>query len=240
MRRRREGDTLFWSRSAFFKQRAFFTRQYALMDQILAHMNAARDRRFGASSDGAFGGEGLGMKFSRVLAMLAGLVAVVPGAAAYAQSAAFSYTGSGDVFAPDILASGSGAFTTDGLGDLTSFSFNLVLSSQSLGGTDDYTYGLGDVESFNAVFTNGVLTGLSFMTDQQPGYYFPNEFFWVQDLGVGDASSGDWDVGAISTGTVTVDSQVPEPAALVVFTSGLLGLGALRRRRNANLAVTGV
>jgi hypothetical protein len=177
-------------------------------------------------------------KFWVLCAAMTGLLAATP-QAARAQTVDFSYSGSGNVFAPDIMASGTGSFTTNSLGDLLSFTFDLTLSSVTLGGTDTYVFNLADVTSFQASFTNNVLTGLMLMTDQQPGYYFPNEFFEVDDLGIDGASTGDFDVGMISQGTVTVDTPVPEPAGVVVFAAGLVGLGLARGRTRAVRACLG-
>lgn len=74
------------------------------------------------------------------------------------------------------------------------------------------------------------MTALSLTTDSQPGYYTPNQFFEVIDLGAGDAFTSDLDTGPITVGTVTVTpaaSATPEPSTLSLLALGLAGIFAV-------------
>jgi hypothetical protein len=178
----------------------------------------------------------IAMSFRIPMALLLLLGIGMCGGVARADTTYFSYSGSGSPsFDPGAVATGSGFFVTDdsndpaGLGDLADFSFSLSLTYG--GDTDIYNYGLADLVSFQATFADATLTDLTLTTDYQPPVYNWFEAFNVTGLGTDEAYTDDGDFDEPSIGTVTIDeSSVPDPAALALVASGLLGLVAARRR----------
>jgi hypothetical protein len=175
------------------------------------------------------------MKMTLCRLSLTVLVGVLSIGAAGATSISFSYNGVGDPgFDPDGVASGSGSFTTDdsnnpaGIADLSSFTFSFSLTSG--GFTDNYTYGLADLVTFQANFSGATLTGLTLTTDYQPAIFLWFEAFNVTGLGANQAFSDDGDGDDPSTGTLAVNqSAAPEPGTLGLMAGGLMGFAILLR-----------
>jgi hypothetical protein len=175
-------------------------------------------------------------KFLGVLAVLA-FICLVP-VSAKAGTVDFTYTGvdSGEDFTAG--ATGTGSFTVDGSDNLVAFNLTIdqVCSSDACGlppQTDVFNYGLSDIESFSATFSGSTLTGLSFLTDNQPGYWTPDSFFDVLDLNAGDAFTSDFDTGPLTVGSITIEGNpavTPEPPSFVLLALGLSAAFAIRQR----------
>jgi hypothetical protein len=173
-------------------------------------------------------------------AALAASLAAFSTGSAHAQTFDMSYTGADGGGDYTTGASGSGSFTLDGLGNVTAFTFTLDQYYNNVGTpeTDVFTYGLADLStapgsSFAATTSGDTVTSLSFLTDQQPGYWTPSSQFQVSDLLSGDAKSFDFDAGNLTVGTLVVSADntpIPEPASMLVLATGLLGLAAARRK----------
>jgi hypothetical protein len=150
----------------------------------------------------------------------------------------FSYSGTGP-------ATGPGSFTTSdsndpaGIGDLSAFTFTITENDGTVGQNDTFTWGLGDLIAFDASYSGGTLTALSFTTCNTysclaPGNYTPNQYFEVTDLGAGDAGTFNPDIGQITVGTVTFQPAgpvVPEPSSFALLGLGLATILIFRSRR---------
>lgn len=107
----------------------------------------------------------------------------------------------------------------------------LTLNFGSLSYTeaDDLDYGLGPFP--DADFLDGALVGIGFFTDQLDAF---NEVIWELDafgnsFGFYDFATGDM----VASGTFNFASPVPIPTAIWLFSSGLIGLlGVARRKSN--------
>jgi hypothetical protein len=166
------------------------------------------------------------------ICLVAACVSALP-FAARAQTFDISYAGTDSGAGLTVgTTTGTGSFTLSG-GVLSAFTFT-VEQSAGAGQTDSFTWGLADLDgTFADTLNGGTITALSFMTDVQAGYYTPNTLFTVTDLLPGDAETSDFDVGALTIGTVTVTpdgTPLPEPGSLAALSVGLLGLAAARWR----------
>jgi len=181
---------------------------------------------------------------SRLAQILALLVVGIAAPCVHAATIMFDYT------APDVgltAVSGFGSFsyngslTSIGLGNLTSFAFELDLSTPgSIPVTATFEYGLGDLLSFSASASGGVITALSLATDYEAADNTSNfdenqKSLVVTSLAInGAANFNDDDVlnriTLYDTGTITV---IPEPATSLLAGGGALLLAFWRRSRRA-------
>ncbi len=159
---------------------------------------------------------------------------------AVAGTVTFDYTGTpGASFSSGTgTFSYAGALASVGLGDLTSFTFNLCVNN---GGTCFPPFTFSDLLSFSATIDAGSVTALSLTTDFVDGTNgaVPEDFV-VSGLGAGQAeneSNSQGDIFLVDQGIVTTAgpgvASVTEPGMLALFGVGLVGLGAMRRRRAA-------
>jgi len=131
---------------------------------------------------------------------------------ARAQSFDFTYSGSDSGAGVASFASAIGSFTVDAGGNATAFSATLsqtcTVSFCGAAQVDTFTYGLGDLTSFNATVVGGNVTALSFATNQLPAQFGAATAFIAQ---TGDQSglTLNLDFGPITLGTITV-----QPSAL--------------------------
>ena len=174
---------------------------------------------------------------------------VVVGVAApclHAGTVTFDYT------APDVgltSVSGTGSFSYSGslasiaLGDLTSFAFELDLSSPgALVNPAIFDFGLPDLMSFSASVSGGVVTALSLTTDYQAANNTSNfdenqRDLVVTSLANGGAANFNQDeifniVTLFDTGTITTQgpgAPTPEPSTALLAGGGALLLAFWRR-----------
>ena len=152
----------------------------------------------------------------------------------------------GDVFAVDIVGTG---FTTPLDAGGINLSFDLSVLSPVLASPPDYaTFGSSWTTSFQPVLNGNTLEDIFFFADTAPSGDFNIVTLWFEAIGTGSsviditesqlnpfAGAG----GALSVklvdGNVTV-STVPVPAAAWLFGSGMLGLGAIARRKPVQVA----
>ena len=179
---------------------------------------------------------------------------VVVGVAApclHAGTVTFDYT------APDVgltSVSGTGSFSYSGslasiaLGDLTSFAFELDLSSPgALVNPAIFDFGLPDLMSFSASVSGGVVTALSLTTDYQAANNTSNfdenqRDLVVTSLASGGAANFNQDeifniVTLFDTGTITTQgpgAPTPEPSTALLAGGGALLLAFWRRTRRAS------
>jgi len=155
----------------------------------------------------------------------------------HAGTVTFDYT------APDVgttAVSGMGSFSYSGslasiaLGDLTSFAFELDLTTPgAIPTTATFDFGLGDLLSFSASVSGGVVTALSLATDYEAASNTSNfdenqKDLVVTSLAANGAFNDNQDeifnrVALYDTGTITTQgpgAPTPEPS------SGLLVGGA--------------
>jgi hypothetical protein len=169
------------------------------------------------------------MRFLSGLVLIgSGLLAAIPLAAG---TVTFDYAGTPGAS----YSSGPGSFSyvgplaSVGLGDLTSFSFDLCVNN---GGTCFVPFALADLLSFSATIAGGSVSALSLTTDFvvsiTPGG-FPEDFV-VSGLGAdqaqNNANHGDGFIPTINLGIVTTDgpgvSGVPEPGTMFPAAAGLI------------------
>jgi hypothetical protein len=138
----------------------------------------------------------------------------------------------------------NGALTSIGLGDLSSFAFELVLFSTSTPGPTTnpalFDFGLGDLTSFSASASGGVITALSLITDfeaaSNTGTFNENQKnLIVTSLAINGAANDNQDevlnrTTLFDTGTITV---TPEPSSALLAGGGTLLLAVWRRKRRA-------
>ena len=161
----------------------------------------------------------------------------------HAGTITFDYT------APDVgltAVSGFGSFSYSGsltsiaLGNLTSFAFELDLSTPgSIPPTATFDYALGDLSNFSASVSNGVLISLSLATDFQAATNTSNFNGNQKDLVVTSlATNGSFifnqdevhnSTTVYDTGTVVV----PEPSTAWLAGGGALLLAFWRRSLDA-------
>jgi hypothetical protein len=183
---------------------------------------------------------------SRLRQMFAILIVGVAAPHLHAGTVTFIYT------APDVgmtAVSGMGSFSYSGslasiaLGDLTSFAFELDLTTPSaIPPTAIFDYGLSDLMAFSASVSGGVVTALSLTTDYQAATNTSNfdenqKNLVVTSLGSGGAANYNLDtvfdrVTLYDTGTITTQgpgAPTPEPST-ALLAGGAVLLLAIRRR----------
>ena len=185
---------------------------------------------------------------SRLAQMFALLVVGVAAPRLLAGTVTFDYT------APDVgttAVSGTGSFSYNGslasitLGELTSFAFELDLSTPSaLPPTATFEFGLPDLTSFSASVSGGVVTALSLTTDYQAATNTSNFDETQKDLVVTSlATNGAFndtdddilsEISLYDTGTITTQgpgAPTPEPSTALLAGGGALLLAFWRRTR---------
>jgi hypothetical protein len=186
---------------------------------------------------------------SRLAQMFALLAVGV--AALHAGTVTFDYT------APNVgvtAVSGTGSFSYNGslasiaLGNLTSFAFELDLTSpSSIPPTAIFDYGLADLMSFSASVSGGVVTALSLTTDYQAATNTSNfdenqKNLVVTSLASGGAANFNLDtvfnrVTLYDTGTITTQgpgAPTPEPSTALLAGGAVLLLAFWRRTLRAS------
>lgn len=133
---------------------------------------------------------------------------------------------------------------TFGLSDLASFSLDTStiftfsqVNPSGFPSSGFFSYGLADLTSFSATFSNGALTALSFETaalaaiSSSGNGDFGLQSFRVTGLGPDGASTFNGDFQLLTSGQIEI-AAVPEPAtwALMIIGFGIVG-GTLRSRR---------
>jgi len=184
---------------------------------------------------------------SRLAQIFALFVVAVAAPCLHAGTVTFDYT------APDVglaAISGFGSFSYNGsltsiaLGDLTSFAFELDLSSPgALVNPATFDFGLGDLLTFSASASGGVITALSLTTDYEAATNTSNfdenqKNLVVTSLAIDGAANFNQDevfnrVTLYDTGTITI---TPEPSTAVLAGGGALLLAFWRRSRRASQA----
>jgi hypothetical protein len=187
------------------------------------------------------------MRLRGVLAIVMGIACAIVTTPVRALTFDFAYTATNPPF-NDVSVGGGGFFSAPdqpsvGLQDLTAFFFTWSVTSPEGGPPGLFAAGLPDLLSFSATVSGTTVTSLALSTGlvaASPGGTFNPEFFGVISLAPGGALNGPNLGDAAYIGTVAVavgvegPAPVPEPASLVVFAGGLLGMGLvglLRRRR---------
>lgn len=186
------------------------------------------------------------MKFwCAVFFVVLGSLAVTPGA--QATTVTFSYNGSNSLDGAD-HSSGSGSFSfnpTSGpvsLADLTAFSFSWCTDSCAT-----FAIGLSDLTSFTLSSGTSPSASISFQSgfvnDTSGHSFFPEEFGLTGSMlgATGEVDVDNQIIGAqpVDNGPVNLSSDgiisaVPEPLSLSLFSAGLVGAIATRRRRKAD------
>jgi hypothetical protein len=187
---------------------------------------------------------------SRLAQLLALLVVGVAAPFLHAGTVTFDYT------APDVgttAISGTGSFSYNGslasiaLGNLTSFAFELDLSTPgALPATATFDFGPLDLLSFSASVSGGVVTALSLTTDYEAATNTSNFDENQKDLVVtslainGAFNDNDDDVlneiTLYDTGTITTQgpgAPAPEPSPALLAGGGALLLAFWRRTLRA-------
>jgi hypothetical protein len=182
--------------------------------------------------------------------MFALLVVGVAAPHLHAGTITFTYT------APNVgttAVSGMGSFSYNGslasiaLGDLTSFAFELDLSTPgALVNPATFDFGLPDLMSFSASVSGGVVTALSLTTDYQAATNTSNfdenqKDLVVTSLAVGGAANYNQDevfnkVTLYDTGTITTlgpGAPTPEPSTALLAGGAVLLLAFWRRTLRA-------
>jgi hypothetical protein len=153
-----------------------------------------------------------------------------PGPPTYSGSGSFAYAGS--------LAS-------IGLGNLSSFTFVLDLTSpSSIPPTAIFDYSLADLLTFSASVSGGAVTSLSFTTDTQAAINTSNfdenqKSLVVTSLAVGGATILNNDqvfnrITQSDNGTITTQGPAPEPSTALLAGGAALLLGLWHRTRRAS------
>ena len=184
--------------------------------------------------------------------LLAPIVALLASSTAapflHAGTVTFTYT------APDVgstAVSGMGSFSYPGslasitLGDLTSFAFELDLTtSGAIPPTATFDYGLSDLLSFSATVSGGAVTALSLTTDYEAATNTSNfdenqKNLVVTSLAVDGAFNNNFDtvfnrITLYDTGTITTQgpgAPTPEPSTALLAGGAGLVLAFWRRTR---------
>ena len=188
---------------------------------------------------------------SRLAQIFALVVVGIAAPCLNAGTVTFDYT------APDVgltSVSGTGSFSYSGslasiaLGDLTSFAFELDLSSPgALVNPAIFDFGLPDLMSFSASVSGGVVTALSLTTDYQAANNTSNfdenqRDLVVTSLASGGAANFNQDeifniVTLFDTGTITTQgpgAPTPEPSTALLAGGWALLLAFWRRTRRAS------
>jgi len=184
------------------------------------------------------------MIFSKTLI---GAAAALTMLAAQAAPVSLSYSGVGtSSWWAAAKATGTGSFeTTSGqyggdiaLGDLKSFSFRLKIELD--GETENFVYGLDQLDKFTASVDSSGFTSLVLRTDFVRGDQNGGQGLNFLSLGADQASTHHFDIpGPFTIGqlkaTLGPDNHVPEPAtlALTLAALGLAGVVGRGSRRKA-------
>ena len=185
---------------------------------------------------------------SRFAQMFTLLVIAVAAPRLHAGTVTFDYTAP-DVGSGPTAVSGTGSFSYNGslasiaLGDLTSFAFEMDLTTPlALPPTAIFDFDLADLLSFSASVSGGVVTALSLTTDYEAAINTSNFDETQKDLVVASlATNGafnDTDDDILSvitlydTGTITTQgpgTPTPEPSTALLAGGGALLLAFWRR-----------
>ena len=187
---------------------------------------------------------------SRLTHVFVAIAFVVAAPRLHAGTVTFIYT------APDVgmtAVSGTGSFSYPGslasitLGDLTTFAFELDLTTPSaIPPTAIFDYGLSDLLSFSATVSGGVVTALSLTTDYEAATNTSNfdenqKNLVVTNLSSGGAANYNLDtvfnrVTLYDTGTITTEgpgAPTPEPSTALLAGGSLVLLAFCRRTLRA-------